>query len=63
MKQEKLFSTQEAATQLGIKPPAFRMKALRAGFEPAKVIQGKGKPQKFSKQRETPTLLRLALQR
>lgn len=45
--EQELFSTQEAAAQLGIKPPAFRMKALRAGFEPAKVIQGKGKPQKF----------------
>lgn len=45
--EQELFSTQEAAKKLGIKPPAFRMKALRAGFEPAKVIQGKGKPQKF----------------
>lgn len=45
--EQELFSTQEAAAQLGIKPPAFRMKALRAGLKPAKVIQGKGKPQKF----------------
>lgn len=45
--EQELFSTQEAAAKLGIKPPAFRMKALRAGLKPAKVIQGKGSPQKF----------------